>query len=110
VPESRRRIHFSDSVRMSQPGNTNTYWSSFKESAIRLSSSVFTSPSAPAPNTADDRTEKRNMAPRKNNPSVAAEIALAHLQNCLVNLPPSLAALLANANTVSFPPAKLSIM
>ncbi|KAL1837933.1 hypothetical protein VTJ49DRAFT_3253 [Mycothermus thermophilus] len=46
-------------------------------------------------------TTTTNMAPRKNNPSAAAEIALVHLQNCLVNLPPSLAALLANANTPS---------
>ncbi|KAL2270186.1 hypothetical protein VTJ83DRAFT_2370 [Remersonia thermophila] len=41
------------------------------------------------------------MAPRKSNPSASAEIALVHLQNCLVNLPPSLAALLANTNTPS---------
>jgi peroxin-1 len=41
------------------------------------------------------------MAPRKSAQSSAAEIALVHLQNCLVNLPPSLASLLANVNTVS---------
>ncbi|KAK4240777.1 peroxisome biosynthesis protein PAS1 [Achaetomium macrosporum] len=39
------------------------------------------------------------MAPRSNAQSTAAEISLAHLQNCLVNLPPSLASLLANVNT-----------
>ncbi|SPQ18597.1 6b8fd67b-b82d-4e4f-942b-31c98d4d425c [Thermothielavioides terrestris] len=39
------------------------------------------------------------MAPRKSAQSSAAEIALVHLQNCLVNLPPSLASLLANVNT-----------
>ncbi|KAK3329750.1 P-loop containing nucleoside triphosphate hydrolase protein [Apodospora peruviana] len=39
------------------------------------------------------------MASRKNAQSAAAEISLVHLQNCLVNLPPSLASLLANVNT-----------
>ncbi|KAK4105891.1 AAA-domain-containing protein [Parathielavia hyrcaniae] len=39
------------------------------------------------------------MAPRKNAQSTAAEISLVHLQNCFVNLPPSLASLLANVNT-----------
>ncbi|KAM7205476.1 putative PEX1 peroxisomal biogenesis factor 1 [Naviculisporaceae sp. PSN 640] len=39
------------------------------------------------------------MAPRRNAQSTAAEISLVHLQNCLVNLPPSLASLLANVNT-----------
>ncbi|KAK4132320.1 AAA-domain-containing protein, partial [Trichocladium antarcticum] len=39
------------------------------------------------------------MAPRKNAQSTAAEISLVHLQNCLVNLPASLASLLANINT-----------
>ncbi|PWY73700.1 AAA-domain-containing protein [Aspergillus heteromorphus CBS 117.55] len=37
------------------------------------------------------------MAPRK--PSTTAEISLVPLKNCLVNLPPSLVALLVNANT-----------
>lgn len=41
------------------------------------------------------------MAPRKNAQSTAAEISLVHLQNCFVNLPSSLASLLANVNTVS---------
>ncbi|KAK3694303.1 P-loop containing nucleoside triphosphate hydrolase protein [Podospora appendiculata] len=39
------------------------------------------------------------MAPRKTGQSTAAEISLVHLQNCLVNLPASLASLLANVNT-----------
>ncbi|KAK4217047.1 P-loop containing nucleoside triphosphate hydrolase protein [Rhypophila decipiens] len=39
------------------------------------------------------------MAPRRNAQSTAAEISLVHLQNCLVNLPPSLASLLSNVNT-----------
>ncbi|KAK3335003.1 P-loop containing nucleoside triphosphate hydrolase protein [Neurospora tetraspora] len=39
------------------------------------------------------------MAPRKNAQSTAAEISLVHLQNCFVNLPPSLASLLSNVNT-----------
>ncbi|KAK4157847.1 peroxisome biosynthesis protein PAS1 [Chaetomidium leptoderma] len=39
------------------------------------------------------------MAPRKNAQSTAAEISLVHLQNCFVNLPSSLASLLANVNT-----------
>ncbi|KAK3989143.1 putative PEX1 peroxisomal biogenesis factor 1 [Cladorrhinum sp. PSN332] len=39
------------------------------------------------------------MAPRKNAHSTAAEISLVHLQNCFVNLPSSLAALLSNVNT-----------
>ncbi|KAK4447631.1 peroxisome biosynthesis protein PAS1 [Podospora aff. communis PSN243] len=39
------------------------------------------------------------MAPRKNAHSTAAEISLVHLQNCLVNLPASLASLLATVNT-----------
>ncbi|KAK0731799.1 P-loop containing nucleoside triphosphate hydrolase protein [Lasiosphaeris hirsuta] len=39
------------------------------------------------------------MAPRKNAQSTAAEVSLVHLQNCLVNLPASLASLLANVNT-----------
>lgn len=38
------------------------------------------------------------MAPKK--PSTTAEVALVPLKNCLVNLPPSLVALLVNANTV----------
>ncbi|KAJ5485142.1 hypothetical protein N7539_005130 [Penicillium diatomitis] len=37
------------------------------------------------------------MAPKK--PSTTAEVALVPLKNCLVNLPPSLVALLVNANT-----------
>ena len=41
------------------------------------------------------------MAPRKNAQSTPAEISLVHLRNCLVNLPPSLASLLATVNTVS---------
>jgi peroxin-1 len=40
------------------------------------------------------------MTPRKNAQSTAAEISLVHLQNCLVNLPASLASLLATVNTV----------
>jgi peroxin-1 len=44
------------------------------------------------------------MAPRKNAQSTAAEISLVHLQNCFVNLPSSLASLLANVNTVRPPP------
>jgi hypothetical protein len=40
------------------------------------------------------------MAPKK--PSTTAEVALVPLKNCLVNLPPSLVALLVNANTVSY--------
>jgi hypothetical protein len=40
------------------------------------------------------------MAPKK--PTTTAEVALVPLKNCLVNLPPSLVALLANANTVSY--------
>ncbi|KAK4229029.1 P-loop containing nucleoside triphosphate hydrolase protein [Podospora fimiseda] len=39
------------------------------------------------------------MAPRKNAHSTAAEISLVNLQNCFVNLPASLASLLANVNT-----------
>ena len=39
------------------------------------------------------------MAPKK--PSTTAEVALVPLKNCLVNLPPSTAALLVNANAVS---------
>ncbi|KAJ5666980.1 hypothetical protein N7462_011389, partial [Penicillium macrosclerotiorum] len=39
------------------------------------------------------------MAPKK--PSTAAEVALVPLKNCLVNLPPSLVALLVNANTAA---------
>ncbi|GAB1310823.1 Peroxisome biosynthesis protein pex1 [Madurella fahalii] len=39
------------------------------------------------------------MAPRKNAQSTPAEISLVHLQNCFVNLPSSLASLLANVNT-----------
>ncbi|KAH8179958.1 ATPase family associated with various cellular activities (AAA) domain-containing protein [Sarocladium implicatum] len=39
------------------------------------------------------------MAPRKNAPSAPAELALVHLKNCLVNLPPSLVSLLVNVNT-----------
>ncbi|RDH34410.1 P-loop containing nucleoside triphosphate hydrolase protein [Aspergillus welwitschiae] len=39
------------------------------------------------------------MAPRK--PSTTAEVSLVPLKNCLVNLPPSLVALLVNANTAA---------
>ncbi|KAL2131668.1 hypothetical protein VTI74DRAFT_4764 [Chaetomium olivicolor] len=39
------------------------------------------------------------MAPRNNAQSTTAEISLVHLQNCFVNLPASLASLLANVNT-----------
>jgi peroxin-1 len=46
------------------------------------------------------------MAPRNNAQATAAEISLVHLQNCLVNLPPSLASLLANINTVRSLPAR----
>jgi peroxin-1 len=40
------------------------------------------------------------MAPRKGAHSAPAEISLAHLKNCLVNLPSSLVNLLVNINTV----------
>lgn len=43
------------------------------------------------------------MAPdlqRRNAQATSAEISLVHLKNCLVNLPSSLSALLANVNTV----------
>lgn len=43
--------------------------------------------------------QRLKMAPKK--PSATAEVALTPLKNCLVNLPPSLVALLVNANTVS---------
>ncbi|QUC17730.1 uncharacterized protein UV8b_01971 [Ustilaginoidea virens] len=39
------------------------------------------------------------MSPSKNAQSVAAELSLVHLKNCLVNLPPSLVSLLLNLNT-----------
>ncbi|KAF4975013.1 hypothetical protein FZEAL_8158 [Fusarium zealandicum] len=39
------------------------------------------------------------MAPKKNAQSVSAEISLAHLKNCLVNLPSTLVSLLVNVNT-----------
>ncbi|KAK7431079.1 Peroxisome biosynthesis protein pex1 [Neonectria magnoliae] len=39
------------------------------------------------------------MPPRKNPQSVSAEISLAHLKNCLVNLPIPLVSLLVNVNT-----------
>ncbi|OLN87940.1 Peroxisome biosynthesis protein PAS1 [Colletotrichum chlorophyti] len=39
------------------------------------------------------------MASRRNAQSTPAEISLAHLQNCLVNLPASLVSLLVNVNT-----------
>ncbi|PHH86875.1 hypothetical protein CDD83_9639 [Cordyceps sp. RAO-2017] len=39
------------------------------------------------------------MAPRKNSQSTPAELSLAHLKNCLVNLPPALVSLLVNVNT-----------
>ncbi|KAF4990408.1 hypothetical protein FDECE_14400 [Fusarium decemcellulare] len=39
------------------------------------------------------------MAPQKNAQSVSAEISLAHLRNCLVNLPTTLVSLLVNINT-----------
>jgi len=45
------------------------------------------------------------MAPKKNQ-ATAAEISVVHLQNCLVNLPASLASLLATVNTVSSPAAR----
>jgi hypothetical protein len=41
------------------------------------------------------------MAPRNNAHSAPAEISLAHLKNCLVNLPSSLVNLLVNINIVS---------
>ena len=41
------------------------------------------------------------MPPKKNAQSVSAEISLAHLKNCLVNLPSTLVSLLVNVNTVS---------
>lgn len=43
--------------------------------------------------------QRFKMAPKK--PAATAEVALTPLKNCLVNLPPSLVALLVNANTVS---------
>ncbi|KAL0938701.1 peroxisome biosynthesis protein [Colletotrichum truncatum] len=39
------------------------------------------------------------MAPKRNAQSTPAEISLAHLKNCLVNLPASLVTLLVNVNT-----------
>ncbi|PHH78292.1 hypothetical protein CDD80_7100 [Ophiocordyceps camponoti-rufipedis] len=39
------------------------------------------------------------MASRKHPPSASAELALVHLKNCLVNLPPSLVSLLVNVDT-----------
>ncbi|KAH6898317.1 P-loop containing nucleoside triphosphate hydrolase protein [Thelonectria olida] len=39
------------------------------------------------------------MAPRRNPQSVSAEISLAHLRNCFVNLPTPLVSLLVNVNT-----------
>ncbi|PHH59702.1 hypothetical protein CDD81_2648 [Ophiocordyceps australis] len=39
------------------------------------------------------------MAPPRRAHSTAAELSLAHLKNCLVNLPPSLVSLLVNINT-----------
>ncbi|PHH72226.1 hypothetical protein CDD82_6112 [Ophiocordyceps australis] len=39
------------------------------------------------------------MAPPRRAHSTAAELSLAHLKNCLVNLPPSLVSLLVNVNT-----------
>lgn len=45
------------------------------------------------------------MAPRKNAQSTAAELSLVHLENCFVNLPPTLVSLLVNVNTVSGSPA-----
>ncbi|KAF9879737.1 peroxisome biosynthesis protein [Colletotrichum karsti] len=39
------------------------------------------------------------MAPKRNAQSTPAEISLAHLKNCLVNLPASLVSLLVNVNT-----------
>ncbi|RSM13479.1 hypothetical protein CDV31_005899 [Fusarium ambrosium] len=39
------------------------------------------------------------MPPKKNAQSVSAEISLAHLKNCLVNLPSTLVSLLVNVNT-----------
>ena len=49
--------------------------------------------------TAPSVSLRPRMAPKK--PSSTAEVALVPLKNCLVNLPPSLVALLVNANTVS---------
>lgn len=49
--------------------------------------------------TADSRIAV--MASRRNAQSTPAEISLAHLKNCLVNLPASLVSLLVNVNTVS---------
>lgn len=40
------------------------------------------------------------MASRRNAQSTSAEISLAHLKNCFVNLPASLVSLLVNVNTV----------
>ncbi|KAJ5105571.1 hypothetical protein NUU61_002918, partial [Penicillium alfredii] len=44
-------------------------------------------------------TLRLKMAPKK--PATTAEVALVPLKNCLVNLPPSLVALLVNANTTA---------
>ncbi|KAF6842910.1 peroxisome biosynthesis protein [Colletotrichum musicola] len=46
------------------------------------------------------------MAPRRNAQSTQAEISLAHLKNCLVNLPASLVSLLVNVNTQTYQPAQ----
>lgn len=40
------------------------------------------------------------MAPQRNARSTPAEISLAHLKSCLVNLPTTLESLLVNLNTV----------
>lgn len=40
------------------------------------------------------------MAPQRNARSTPAEISLAHLKSCLVNLPATLESLLVNLNTV----------
>lgn len=44
--------------------------------------------------------ERCNMAPAARKPASQAEVSLLALKNCLVNLPASMVALLANANTV----------
>lgn len=44
------------------------------------------------------------MAPQRNARSTPAEISLAHLKSCLVNLPTTLESLLVNLNTVRTSP------
>ena len=46
-------------------------------------------------------TERANMPAQRNARSTPAEVSLAHLKSCLVNLPATLESLLVNLNTVS---------